>query len=60
MLNKRNGTNKTECRVEKVIRKNGAKLCVKPKRYDNSFTNWAKYHYATSVNIFLNHMKCTI
>ena len=33
-------TNKKEFRIEKVIKKNGNKLYVKWKSYNNSFNNW--------------------
>ena len=33
-------TNQKEFRIEKVIRKNGDKLYVKWKGYDNSFNSW--------------------
>ena len=33
-------TNQKEFRIEKVLRKNGDKLYVKWKGYDNSFNSW--------------------
>ena len=33
-------TNKKEFRIEKIIKKNGNKLYVKWKSYNNSFNNW--------------------
>ena len=34
------GTNQQEFRIEKVIKKNGDKMYVKWKSYDNSFNTW--------------------
>ena len=33
-------TNQKEFRIEKIIKRKGDKLCVKWKRYDNSFNSW--------------------
>ena len=33
-------TNETEFRIKKVIKRNGDKLHVRWKGYDNSFSNW--------------------
>ena len=33
-------TNQKECRIEKIIKRKGNKLCVKWKRYDDSFNSW--------------------
>ena len=33
-------TNQKECRVEKVVKRKGNKLCVKLRGYDSSFNGW--------------------
>ena len=38
-------TNKTEFRVEKVIKRKGDKLCVKWKSFYNSFSGWVDEKY---------------
>ena len=50
--------NQTECRVEKVIRRNGEKLHVKWKDYDNSLIVRLikKMFLYKMVNFFLNHV----
>ena len=51
--------NQKEFRTEKLIKRNGYKLYVKLKGYDNSFNRWIdirRTHYRKQVNIFLNHI----
>ena len=38
-------TNKEKMRIEKVIKREGGKLCVKWKGYDNTFNNWISKKY---------------
>ena len=40
MKKKLRKTNQKEFKVKKVIKKNGDRLCVKWKSYDNSFSSW--------------------
>ena len=42
-------TNKTDFRVEKVIKRNGNKLYVKWQGYDNSFNSWFNKKYTTII-----------
>ena len=37
--------NKTEFRVEKVIKRKGEKLCIKWKSFYNSFSGWVDEKY---------------
>ena len=38
-------TNKEKMRIEKVLKREGDKLCVKLKGYDNTSNNWISKKY---------------
>ena len=46
-------TNQSEFRIEKVIKRNGDKLYVKWKGYDNSFNSWINKEGSINEWIFL-------
>ena len=47
-------TNQKEFRIEKVIRKNGDKLYVKWKGYDNSFNSWIDKKRCSVILLYKN------
>ena len=47
-------TNQKELRIEKVIRKNGDKLYVKWKGYDNSFNSWIDKKRCSVILLYKN------